>query len=50
MNFMKYSGRDRFKILVADFVINRLGEIYNNNFFIIRFLNALKAIKNSFYF
>ena len=29
---MKYSGRDRFKILVADFVINMLGNFYYKNF------------------
>lgn len=33
MNFMKYSGRDRFKILVAYFVINMLGEFYYEDYF-----------------
>jgi len=50
MNFMKYSGRDRFKILVADFVINRLGEIYNNNFFYYKIFERFKSNKEFFLF
>ncbi len=33
MNFMKYSGRDRFKILVASFFINMLSEFYYEDYF-----------------
>lgn len=47
---MKYSGRDRFKILVADFVINRLGEIYNNNFFYYKIFERFKSNKEFFLF
>ena len=45
MNFMKYSGRYRFKILVADFVINRLGEFYNNKFFYYKIFERFKSNK-----
>lgn len=47
---MKYSGRDRFKILVADFVINRLGKVYYNDFFYYKIFERFKSNKEFFLF
>ena len=48
MNFMKYSGRDRFKILVAYFVINMLGKFYYKDYFYYKIFRRFKSNKEFF--
>lgn len=48
MNFMKYSGRDRFKILVADFFINMLSKFYYKDYFYNKTFGRFKSNKEFF--
>lgn len=56
MNFMKYSGRDRFKILVASFFINMLSEFdyedyfYYKDYFYHKTFGRFKSNKEFFLF